>query len=97
MKKILVLSVGGSCEPIVNAIRNYNPDRVYFFCSSGPKGSAVTIDSSGDPCGDKRKSRCPECNLEYYLRDPEGKAIVFQAGLEKERYEIVGAPPFKLG
>lgn len=84
-----MLSVGGSCEPIVNAIRNYNPDFVYFFCSSGPKGSEVTIDSSGDPCGDKRKSKCPECNHEYYLRDHKGKAIVFQAGLEKGRYEIV--------
>jgi hypothetical protein len=52
MKKILVLSVGGSAEPIVKAIRNYKPDFVYFFCSSKPKGREVTIDSLGDPCGD---------------------------------------------
>jgi hypothetical protein len=89
MKKILVLSVGGSAEPIVKAIRNYKPDFVYFFCSSGPKGSAVTIDSSGDPCGDKRRSKCPECEHEYYLGDPKGKAIVFQTGLENGQYEIV--------
>ncbi len=43
MKKILVLSVGGSAEPIVKAIRNYNPDFVYFFCSSGQKGSESTV------------------------------------------------------
>lgn len=89
MKKILVLSVGGSAEPIVKAIRNYKPDFVYFFCSSGPNGSEMTIDSSGDPCGDKRRSKCPECGHEYYLGDPKGKAIVFQAGLEKDQYEIV--------
>ncbi len=89
MKKILVLSVGGSAEPIVKAIRNYNPDFVYFFCSSGPKGSALTIDSQGDPCGDKRRSKCPECGHEHNLGDPKGKAIVFQAGLVKGRYEIV--------
>jgi len=89
MKKILVLSVGGSAEPIVKAIRNYKPDFVYFFCSSGPKGSEVTIDSSGNPCGDKRRSKCPDCEHEYYLGDPKGKAIVFQTGLKKEQYEIV--------
>jgi hypothetical protein len=32
MKKILVLSVGGSAEPVINAIKNNDPDYVYFFC-----------------------------------------------------------------
>ena len=62
MNKILVLSVGGSPEPVINAIKNYRPDFVYFFCSSGPKGSEAIIDSPGDPCGDKRKSRCTDLN-----------------------------------
>jgi hypothetical protein len=39
MKKILVLSVGGSAEPVINAIKNNDPYFVYFFCSSGQKGS----------------------------------------------------------
>ena len=47
MKRILILSVGGSPEPIINAIKFYKPDFVYFFCSSGPKGSAVTVDGPG--------------------------------------------------
>lgn len=89
MKKILILSVGGSPEPIVNAIKTYNPDFAYFFCSSGPKGSVVTIDSPGDPCGDKRKSKCHQCGHEFYLGNPEGKAIVFQAGLDRPKYEII--------
>lgn len=89
MEKILVLSVGGSAEPIVNAIKNSKPDFVYFFCSSGPKGSEGTIDSPGDPCGDKRKSKCTECGHEYYSGNPRGKAIVFQTRLEKGQYEIV--------
>ena len=53
MKTILVLSVGGSAEPIVNAIKNNHPDFVYFFCTCGPKGSEKTIDSPGEPCGNK--------------------------------------------
>lgn len=89
MEKILILSVGGSPEPIIHAIKNYNPDFVYFFCSSGPKGSERTIDSQGDPCGDTRKSRCSECGYEQYLGNPRGKAIVVQAGLEKEQYRII--------
>jgi hypothetical protein len=86
MKTILVLSVGGSAEPIVNAIKNKPIDFVYFFCSSK---SEKTIDSPGDPCGDKRKSKCPECDHEYPIGDPKGKAIVFQTGLKREQYEII--------
>lgn len=86
MKKILVLSVGGSAEPIVNAIKNTNPDFVYFFCSSM---SEKTVDSAGDPCGDTRKKECPECGNKFHLGDPKGKAIVSQAGLDREHYEII--------
>jgi len=89
MKKILILSVGGSSEPIVNAINFYKPDFVYFFCSSGHKGSAVTIAGPGEPCGNKSKSKCPECGYEYYIGNPKGKAVVFQVGLSKDKYEIV--------
>ena len=32
-KKILVISVGGSHEPIIKSIDNINPDAVYFLCS----------------------------------------------------------------
>ena len=89
MKKILILSVGGSSEPIVNAINFYKPDFVYFFCSSGHKGSAATIDGPGEPCGNKNKSKCSECGYEYYIGNPKGKAVAFQVGLSKDKYEIV--------
>ena len=89
MKRILVLSVGSSSEPIVNAINFYKPDFVYFFCSSGQKGSAISIDGPGEPCGNKSKSKCPECGYEYYLGNPKGKSIVFQVGLSKDKYEVV--------
>jgi len=90
MESILIVSVGGSAAPIVNAIKFYRPDFVYFFCSSGPRGSAVTVDGPGDPCGDKRKSRCPACGHEYFPGDPKGKAIVVQTGLRQDQYEVVG-------
>lgn len=89
MKKILILSVGGSCAPLINAIKGADADFVYFFCSKGDKGSAITVDGSGDPCGDKRQTQCPECGHKYYLGNPKGKAIVVQAGLDPSKYEVV--------
>ena len=88
MKRVLVMSVGGSAAPIVNAIRSSGADFVYFFCSSGPRGSTATVDGPHDPCGDKRTARCPECGHEYCLGSPKGKAIVSQTGLGTESYEI---------
>jgi len=30
-KRVLIISVGGSCAPVVNACREYDPDYIYFF------------------------------------------------------------------
>ncbi len=89
MKRILILSVGGSAEPIINAIKKDKSDYVYFLCSAGPKGSEITIDGFGDPCGDKRRTKCPACDHEFYLGNPKGKAIVFQAGLTSSQYDVL--------
>lgn len=61
MPTVLVVSVGGSCEPLVNTCREFNSDYVYFLCSGGNKSSAVVVDGPGDPCGDKRTTRCSGC------------------------------------
>ncbi|MDI9571333.1 MAG: TIGR02710 family CRISPR-associated CARF protein [Pseudomonadota bacterium] len=87
--KIMILSVGGSPDPIVKAIKAGRPDQVYFFCSRGPKGSEHTIAGPGNPCGDTRKVKCNACGNEQYLGDPKGKAIAVQAGLDESCYEIV--------
>jgi CRISPR-associated protein (TIGR02710 family) len=89
MKKILILSVGGSADPVINAVKSSKADHIYFFCSSGPKGTVGTIDGPGDPCGDKRKSKCPKCAHEYYIGNPQGKAIAFQAALDKSQFDII--------
>jgi len=87
--KVLALTVGGSCTPIVRAIQDYAPDHVCFFATSGPHGSLPTITGPGDPCGDKRRLKCPECGAAVPLGDPEGPNIVRQAGLEDGQFEIV--------
>ncbi|GAP62850.1 hypothetical protein ARMA_1273 [Ardenticatena maritima] len=47
MPRVLVCTVGGSCQPIVAAIRDYMPDFVYFIASAQ---SRATVDGEGRPC-----------------------------------------------
>lgn len=80
---ILILTVGGSCTPIVRAIQHHQPSYVYFICSTGARGSSALVDGPGDVCGDNRT--CPTCKTP--LGDPRGKSIVAQTGLTAEQYE----------
>ncbi|MEW6574135.1 MAG: TIGR02710 family CRISPR-associated CARF protein [Bacillota bacterium] len=89
MPRVLITSVGGSCEPVINACREYKPDFIYFFCSAGPKGSSVTVDGEGDPCGDKRSIKCASCGADIPLGNPKGEAIVKRLGLRPDSYEKV--------
>jgi len=75
-EKILIITVGGSCEPIVNAVKADAYDKVYFICSGGKKGSEITVDGAGLPCKD--------------FRGGDAKpSIAAQTGLEPEAYEKI--------
>jgi len=52
MGKVLIVSVGGSCEPIVTAIKKIQPDRVVFLCSGGESASSSIsqVIGEGTPC-----------------------------------------------
>jgi CRISPR-associated protein (TIGR02710 family) len=54
MAKILLITVGGSHQPIVTAIRELQPERVVFICSDGAKGSKSQVIGSGTPCEVRR-------------------------------------------
>lgn len=63
MKKYLLLTVGGSCEPIVSSILSIKPNFVYFICSddsNGAKGSYTVINGEGKPCTDRHRQEQPE-------------------------------------
>ncbi len=92
MSTILALTVGGSCAPVITAVRDYQPDFVCFIVSGGDKGSRKTVDGPGNPCGDPRKMKCPECGKEVPLGDPKGANILTQTGLTEGQYEILELP-----
>jgi len=39
MQKILLITVGGSHQPIITSIQELKPDRVVFICSDDSNGS----------------------------------------------------------
>ncbi len=83
MKTILILTVGGSHEPILRAISGVRPDHVCFVCSgddpaTGNKGSYVQITGKGSvikACFGDEKPTLPN--------------IPAQAGLDENQFEIV--------
>jgi len=90
MKKALIVTVGGSDEPIVQAIKSYEPDFVYFICSKGDvrTGSTHQVDGEGKICCRRREIKCLNCSNiiekgEYY------PSIVVQAGYPKEKYKKI--------
>jgi CRISPR-associated protein (Cas_Cas02710) len=54
MSKIFLVTVGGSFQPILTAIRSLQPDRVIFIASDGEKGSKSQVIGEGTPCEVRR-------------------------------------------
>jgi hypothetical protein len=73
MKKILIATVGGSCAPVINAVRMGDYDYVFFVCSAGSKGSEMAVDADGKPCREDRDGK-------------KDKSIVAQTGLSRDQY-----------
>jgi len=87
MKTILILTVGGSHEPILRAIADVQPDHICFVCSdddpaSGQKGSYIQISGKGNVI----KARFSDTK-------PTLPNIPTQVGLEEPRFEIIKVSP----
>lgn len=95
MSKILIVTVGGSPQPILTAIADYTPDRVLFICSGGSSSSAKQVTGEGKPCtfrfGDGTSEQRPnlitlagltdfdESRDLLILEDPDDLAAVYQS------------------
>ncbi|MEI2583523.1 TIGR02710 family CRISPR-associated CARF protein [Scytonema sp. PRP1] len=85
MPKILLVTVGGSHQPIVTAIGELQPERVVFLCSDGSKGSKSQVIGEGTPCEVRRGTevieRLPNIPKQVELGDrflPERDLILIQ-------------------
>lgn len=87
MATILICSVGGSPEPVVNAIKHNRPDYIYFLCSTGVKeaSSDLTITQK---TSQKLRGTCPKCG-QTYSEERWSEPIAEQSSLTTEQYEIV--------
>ncbi len=54
MSKILIVTIGGSFQPIVTAIRSLQPVRIIFIASDGDKGSKSQVIGADTPCEIRR-------------------------------------------
>lgn len=69
MGKVLLITVGGSPQPIITSVKELNPDRVIFFCSTGKFGTESQVLGKGFPCEIRAKGKVVEKlpNLPTYL------------------------------
>jgi hypothetical protein len=75
-KKVLIVSVGGSSELIVNAIAQTQPrpDFVYFLCSTGNAGSDATVERTIVPT-----AKAPQV-ADRLRRDPNRRRALRREG-----------------
>lgn len=70
MARVLLVTVGGSPQPIITSIQKLAPDRVIFFCSSGKNGSESQVLGGGLPCELRENGQVTKkiSNLPTYLK-----------------------------
>ncbi|MGB9904225.1 MAG: hypothetical protein ACPLQO_06100 [Desulfotomaculales bacterium] len=88
--RVLVVTVGGSDQPLVKAINFYRPDLTVFLCTQTEgenKGSLETVDGPGKVCRDRL---CPFCGKK---EKEDRESIVKQAGIAGDAYKVLVVPP----
>ena len=75
MKTVLAITVGGSCAPVVTAIREHAPHFVIFIVSTGTRGSRSMVDGANKPCMAEDKIPLP--------------SIVEQTSLTDDKYTLI--------
>lgn len=97
MPKALIITVGGSDEPVVISIKKHNPDFIYFICTAGKKETASTfcIDGEGNVCERVKEIKCKKCN-EIIRKGEKYPSIIKQSDYRGEynKIEIEDADDF---
>jgi len=98
MEKILLVTVGGSPQPIITSFRSLEPDRLVFICSEGPKSSISQVTGHGKPCeirrGEKIIDRLPNFVSLFGLEnkfDPENDIVLVAEDHQSDCYNKIFA------
>lgn len=93
MQRVLFVTVGGSHQPVVTAIRELRPDRIIFVCS--PNGSDKQVISKETPCevtrGGEVIERLPNIPTQLNLSNfnPETDLILVSPDNLQEAYDTI--------
>ncbi|HLA00090.1 MAG TPA: hypothetical protein VJZ24_00465, partial [Thermodesulfovibrionales bacterium] len=79
MKKVLILTVGGSHEPIVKSLKEIKPDYIIFLCSD----NSPAVKGSYTQITDKVEKKNRDCSTSFLANIPS------QVNLKEETWEIV--------
>lgn len=87
MKTLLVCTVGGSSDPVVNAVQQNQAGFVYFLCStgSGREASDKTIEQETEF---RQKGHCPHCDKDFEMVR-KFEPIAKRVGIESAIYAII--------
>ncbi|HOK79948.1 MAG TPA: TIGR02710 family CRISPR-associated CARF protein [bacterium] len=101
MPKALIITVGGSDKPVVEAIKHYSKivSHIYFICSAGNSraSSSPTVDGPGFVIIEKDEIKCPHCK-KVVSQQITRENILKQAGYKGtyEKVEIENPDDFEL-
>ncbi len=92
MKKVLIITVGGTFEPIVDSIKDLKPDFIYFLCSGGKdpkKSSKFQVNGPGKPCKKYIKERCQKEGCGETIEKEVGSPNILEQTNYKGKYKII--------
>ncbi|EAX48906.1 hypothetical protein TcarDRAFT_2595 [Thermosinus carboxydivorans Nor1] len=85
MKKVLLITVGGSPQPIIDSVTKHQPDYIVFLCTARKDGDEGSYDSIyKDTTQPPRK--CPKCG---HTETTTNKALASALGLSNDRFETL--------
>ena len=88
MSKAMIISVGGTPEPVVKTLETHGPEFVCFFCSE------ATVENVGQIKAMARERGVEVRNRNVMVSDPEDLAACYRGALEAcDRVESAGYPP----
>jgi len=87
--RALIITVGGSDAPVVEAVRKHKPDYIYFVCSGGEPNiaSSPTIDGEGKVVLVRKEIKCPKCK-NIIVSEERRENILKQSGYRRDYKKI---------